>query len=250
MTMAPRKPALEQRLAEREHPATTAYGYQRWDHLLFLHWQHDAAAIQRTLPPGLTVDTHDGRAYLGVIPFFMRRIRPRFVPPLPWISYFLELNLRTYVHDDGGRPGIWFYSLDCNRAPAVWAARRGFHLPYEHATMSAKVDNDRINYSTRRRGDDHTGRYTYVPTGPAQPAAPDTLEFFLAERYRLFSRHPKGHLRTAKVHHPPYPLAPADLSAHDSRVIELAGFDAPGRPPDHVLYSPRVDVTVFEIVDA
>jgi uncharacterized protein YqjF (DUF2071 family) len=243
------RPTLEQRLAERERPDHAAFGFQRWDHLLFLHWAYDAAAIQRTLPPGLTVDTHEGRAYLGVVPFYMRRIRPPFLPPVPWLSYFLELNLRTYVHDAAGRPGIWFYSLDCNRALAVWVARWRFHLPYQHATLGARVDGDRVDYTIRRRGDDHTGRYTYRPTGEARPADPGTLEFFLAERYRLFARHREGRLLTAHVHHPPYPLAPAEVTAHDSRVVELAGFDAPGRPPDHALYARRVDVTVFRIHD-
>lgn len=243
-------PTLAQRLAERERPDTAAFGYQRWDQLLFLHWAYDAAVIQRTLPPGLTVDTYDGRAYLGVVPFFMRRIRPPFLPPVPWLSYFLELNLRTYVHDAAGRPGIWFYSLDCNRALAVWVARWRFHLPYQHAALSARVEGDRVDYRARRRGDAHTGRFTYRPTAPARPAEAGTLEFFLAERYRLFARRRDGRLRTASVHHPPYPLAPAEVTAYDSRVIELAGFDAPGRPPDHALHARRVDVTVFKITDA
>lgn len=244
-------PTLEQRLAERERPDAAAFGFQRWDHLLFVHWAWDAADIQRTLPPGLTVDTHDGRAYLGVIPFFMRRIRPPYVPPLPWISYFLEVNLRTYVYDQRGRPGIWFYSLDCNRAPAVWAARRGFHLPYQHATLRAhEGDGDRIDYTVQRRGDAQTGRFAYAPRGPARPADPGGLEFFLAERYRLFARHPQGRLRTASVHHVPYPLQAVDVTAHDTRLVELAGFVAPVRPPDHAVYARRVDVTVFKITDA
>ena len=247
--MSPPVPTLAQRLAERERPDGPAFGYQRWDHLLFLHWAWDAGALQRSLPPGLTVDTFEGRAWLGVVPFFMRRIRPPFLPPLPWLSYFLELNLRTYVTDAAGRPGIWFYSLDCNRALAVWVARWRFHLPYEHATMRARIDGDRIDYTSRRRGDAHTDRFSYAPRGPAAAAAPGTLEFFLAERYRLFARRRDGRLVTASVHHPPYPLAPADVTAHDSRVIELAGLGTPAGPPDHALYSRRVDVTVFKIGD-
>ncbi|HUQ03706.1 MAG TPA: DUF2071 domain-containing protein, partial [Kofleriaceae bacterium] len=203
---------------------------------------------------GLTVDTHDGRAYLGIVPFYMRRIRPPFLPPVPFISYFLELNLRTYVHDAAGRPGIWFYSLDCNRALAVWIARWRFHLPYEHAALHAREDaaTGTIDYTHHRRGDSaiSPGRYTYRPTAPPHPADPGTLEFFLAERYRLFARHRDGRLLTASVHHPPYPLSPVDVTAHDARVIELAGFDAPGRPPDHALYARRVDVTVFKIAPA
>jgi uncharacterized protein len=244
--VVPPSPTLEQRIAERDAPDLPAFGYQRWEHLLFLHWEWDAAAIQATLPPGLTVDTFDGRAWLGVVPFYMRRIRPRFLPPVPYISNFLELNLRTYVVDAQGRSGIWFYSLDCNRALAVWVARWRFRLAYEHASMQSHTDGERVHYASRRRGDDHTSRYEYAPTAPPTAATPGSLEFFLAERYRLYSFR-DGELLTGKVHHVPYPLQPVDVAAQDARVITLAKLGAPERKPDHTLYARRVDVTVFPI---
>ena len=89
--------------------------HQRWESLLFLHWRVSADRIQRTLPPGLTVDTFQGAAYLAIVPFFMLNVRPVGLPAVPWLSFFQELNVRTYVFDDAGTPGIWFYSLDCNR---------------------------------------------------------------------------------------------------------------------------------------
>ena len=96
--------------------------HHRWESLLFLHWRLPAARIQETLPAGLTVDTFDGDAYLAIVPFFMRDVRPVRVPALPWISQFLELNVRTYAYDEEGVPGVWFYSLDCNQPLAVAAA--------------------------------------------------------------------------------------------------------------------------------
>jgi hypothetical protein len=247
---APGAPTLAQRLAERDRPAARVFGYQRWEHLLFLHWAWSPEAIQQRLPPGLTVDTFDGRAWLGVVPFFMNRIRPAYLPAVPWLSSFLELNLRTYVFDARGRSGVWFFSLDCNRAPAVWIARWRFHLPYQHATMSARVDGDAVAYASRRRGDDHTGRFAYAPVGPPEPAAPGTLEFFLAERYRLFAQRRDGVISSGQVHHVPYPLSAARVDAFDARVIALAGFDAPDRPPDHALHARRVDVAVFPLTTA
>jgi len=109
--------------------------YQQWRDLLFLHWEYPAAAIQETLPEGLFVDTFGGTAYLGIVPFFMRNSRPRFLPAVPGLSNFMELNLRTYVYDRSGIPGVWFYSLDANQPLAVEIARRIFHLPYRHAKM-------------------------------------------------------------------------------------------------------------------
>nr|WP_256199118.1 DUF2071 domain-containing protein [Verrucomicrobium spinosum] len=127
--------------------------YQTWSHLLFLHWEWDAAAIQRTLPSGLHVDTFGGSAWVGLVPFFMRNIRPRYLPAVPWVSYFLELNVRTYVHDDEGRPGVWFYSLDCNQPLAVWTAQTFFHLPYQHARMTAEFGTGKeIHYRCHRVG--------------------------------------------------------------------------------------------------
>lgn len=98
--------------------------YQRWRDLLFLHWEYPVEQIQQTLPPGLRVDTYHGQAYLGIVPFFMCDIRPRFLPAVRGISHFLELNLRTYVYDEAGVPGVWFYSLDANQRLAVKVARR------------------------------------------------------------------------------------------------------------------------------
>ena len=110
--------------------------YQRWDRLLFLHWEYSPDAIQETLPPGLSVDTFEGRAFLGVVPFFMRNIRPRVLPAVPYLSNFLECNVRTYVHDENGVPGVWFFSLDTNRWLAYKIARIAFRLPYYWAAMN------------------------------------------------------------------------------------------------------------------
>lgn len=218
---------------------------QRWEQLLFLHWRWDPAAIQATLPTGLHVDTHEGEAWLGVVPFFMRRVRPRGLPCLPWISDFLELNLRTYVHDDQGRSGVWFYSLDCNQPVAVWAARTFFDLPYEHAEMSSEASRDGwVRYHSHRRHDTQASEFTYRVGAEPTAAEPGTLEFFLAERYLLFANSPKG-IRVGQVHHRPYPLAEAEVAAWDDRVISLNGFDRPQRPPDHVIGSAGVAVEIF-----
>ena len=124
-------PTLTQRLEYQKRPQNKAVVmYQKWRDLLFLHWEFDPQVIQETLPAGLHVDTYQGRAYLGLVPFYMKDIRPRFCPCIPGISNFLEMNLRTYVFDSTGRPGVWFYSLDANQWLAVRIARRFFHLPY------------------------------------------------------------------------------------------------------------------------
>ncbi|MFZ4599930.1 MAG: YqjF family protein, partial [Terrimicrobiaceae bacterium] len=148
---------------------------QRWEDLLFLHWDWDPVTVQNTLPPGLEVDAWNGRAYIGLVPFFMRGVRPAGLPALPWISNFLELNIRTYVRDRHGRAGVWFYSLDCNQPLAVWVARTLFHLPYFDARMRARRGGGSVDYECQRVGHRVSSAFRYEVTGPAAPASTGSL---------------------------------------------------------------------------
>jgi uncharacterized protein YqjF (DUF2071 family) len=224
-------PQLSQRLALRQRPDFAAVGSQRWNQLLFLHWQVEPSAVQATLPQGLHVDTFEGAAYVGIVPFFMERVRPAWFLSLPWISWFLEMNVRTYVHNDAGEPGVWFYSLDCNQPIAVIVARHFFHLPYEHARMTAKRVDGRIHYQCRRRAAvDSFSRYSWSPGSDAAPAAPGTLDFFLIERYLLFSINRAGQFFRARVHHEPYQLHSPILHEFSSEPARWVGFDLSGAP--------------------
>lgn len=243
-------PTVEQRLAARERPKGPAAMYQRWTDLLFLHWEFPVETVQRTLPEGLRVDTFGGKAYVGIVPFFMRDVRPRFLPAVNGLSNFMELNLRTYVYDSCGVPGVWFYSLDANQWLAVTLARRFFHLPYEHAKMDAARSVDGvIHYESVRKGasgDSNRCVYDYR-LGKALPcAAPGSLEFFLVERYSLYASS-SGRNWRGVVHHAPYEMRQADVVACDEHLLALDGFEPTGRPPDHAIASPGVDVTIFPL---
>lgn len=248
---APVAPTTEARLRLREPPATPHVMYQTWADLLFVHWRVDPARVARTLPEGLYVDTFAGDAYVGVVPFFMRHIRPRYLPSVPGISNFLELNVRTYVHDEHGTPGVWFYSLDCNQPLAVWTARKFFHLPYRHARMTARVAGRRIAYDSVEQSAGRRCALTYELGGVPHTAVPETLEFFLVERYLLFAAAPDGRLFTGRVHHDPYPVVEGAIvpqSAERAWVCELLDaydFGVDSRRPDHVRGSPGVVVKVF-----
>jgi uncharacterized protein YqjF (DUF2071 family) len=243
---------VRRQLREREYPAAPLVMRQHWLHLLFLHWRWDPVEVQRTLPPGLTVDTWGGDAWIGIVPFAMRGVRPRFCPSVPLISRLLELNLRTYVRDRTGRPGIWFYSLDANQPLAVWAARAFFALPYYHARMEMSVADGECRFVSRRAGSIQRLHYHYRP-GPVvsaqdshglREAVPGTLDFFLVERYRLFAfRH--GRLLTGRVYHRPYPVATVETSAWSDGLFALDGFSNPNRPPDHQSYARQVEVSIF-----
>jgi uncharacterized protein YqjF (DUF2071 family) len=245
-------PTMAQRLAERERPEGAPVMRQRWARLLFLHWAWDAGEIQRTLPPGLTVDLHEGRAWLGVVPFFMERVRPRGLPAVPGLSNFLELNVRTYVHDAQGRPGVWFYSLDANQWLAVVIARALFHLPYQHAAMGATVSAGAgaVEFRSQRAGTDRESRFDYGLPGDAMAgeAKAGTLEFFLVERYRLFAWDARGgQLFSGRVHHAPYRIAAAPDATWEDAAMGLAGFDAEGREPEHRCVARAVDVEIWPL---
>ncbi len=225
--------------------------YQTWTDLLFAHWRVESERVQRTLPKGLYVDAFDGAAYVGVVPFFMRNIRPRGLPAVPGISNFLELNLRTYVYDEAGVPGVWFYSLDCNQPLAVWTARTFFHLPYRHARMTAERSGDAVAYASTVRGTSLRCELTYALQPTTAEARSESLEYFLVERYLLYSAAADGRLFTGQVHHRPYPIAAATIvgtgAARPWACNLLAEHDFgldPARP-DHVCGSPGVDVEVF-----
>lgn len=244
-------PTDAQREAIRQRPAGRAAMYQTWSDLLFLNWRVDAAALQETLPDGLFIDTFDGSGWLGIVPFQMRHIRPAGLPAVPWISYFLELNVRTYVHDRHGNPGVWFYSLDTNRWIAYKIARTVFKLPYFPAVMGARRDHEGfMDYHCRRTGTGdatEAARYRYrAGEGAAQEATPGTLEFFLLERYALFSHDPVSkRIYSGQVNHTPYQFRPAEVPQWDTAPAIWNGLPDLSGPPAHVCMADPVDVSVF-----
>ena len=244
-----RRPTLEDRLTATQRPNASPVMYQRWSELLFLHWEVSVAEIAATLPEGLYPDLYEGRAWLGLVPFYMQNIRPRFLPTVPGISNFLEMNVRTYVHDEQGRPGVWFYSLDADQSLAVSVAKRFFHLPYHRADMTAENRDGKIHYScTRRSIPDETTGFIYSAGEPLPSPGPGSLEYFLVERYYLFAHHEREMKNSiGQVHHTPYPLVDANVEKWSSEAVGQAGFEIGERDPDHSVMSHGVDVSVFAI---
>jgi uncharacterized protein YqjF (DUF2071 family) len=240
-------PDAGQRLAERARPHYAAVMRQRWEHLAFLHWRFDPELIQRSLPRGLTVDPWDGAAWVGLVPIFMRGVRPRFVPPIPYVSDFLELNLRTYVYDASGRPGVYFYSLACDQPLVVETARGLLGLNYTHAAMSGEVDrNGRVTLACRPPGGKVSDLFVYrASEAPPHEAAPDTLEFFLIERYRLFAAGHRDRLTSIRVYHAPYRIRDVNVLSWGKQSFAAAGLPIPAHDADHVCAADTVDLEVF-----
>lgn len=207
---------------------------QTWHELLFAHWRVETDTLRRLVPSAFDIDTFEGRGWLGIVPFRMTNVAPRFVPALPWISAFPELNVRTYVRV-GERRGVYFFSLDATNPVAVGVARTLVHLPYFTASMECQEREDGwIQYRSERTstaGPPATLHARYRPTGPAMPPPPGTLEHFLTERYCLFTVDKAGHPYTLDIHHPPWPLQPAEAVIERNTMARAAGITLPVVPP-------------------
>ena len=238
-----------ERLAVRERPGGQPVMHQNWGKLLFMHWRVDEKHLRPLIPDSLTIDTYDGSAWVAVTPFTMWDIRafPPYVPPVPGLNSMHELNVRTYVHLDKV-PGVWFFSLDANSSVAVMAARAFFHLPYFTAEMSLEQEAATIIYSSARTDTD-AAPAEFDATwkiGETLPYAhPGSLEFFLTERYCLYSAH-KQKLYRARIHHEPWPLQQATLTALDSTMLETHGLPTPRDAP-LLHYAEEVSVDIWPL---
>ncbi len=215
-----------------------------WDELTFVHWPFEPAAVQRLLPEGLTVETFDGTAWVGLVPFFLRVGFPG-VSSLPWASRFAETNVRTYVRSRDRTSGIWFFSLDAARLGAVLVARSTYRLPYFWSKMAIERSGSTISYRCRRRwpGSRDTASDVVVEIGERFEAEELTeLDHFLTARWALFSA-PRSGLRHALAFHDPWPLHRCSTVRLHDELVMAAGLPEPqGEPLVH--YSPSVEVRI------
>jgi uncharacterized protein YqjF (DUF2071 family) len=199
---------------------------QKWQDLLFAHWAVAPAVMRRLVPAKLELDTFQGQAWIGIVPFTMSGVRLRGTPTLPWLSTFPELNVRTYV-TAGGKPGVWFFSLDAANVVAVEVARRWFQLPYFHARMNSRATSQGIKYFSQRddrRGGSGALHATYKAAGQYFAAVPGTLEYFLTERYCLYAQRRGGELLRGEIHHAPWKLHDARASFAVNTMTENLGI--------------------------
>lgn len=207
-----------------------------WRDLLFAHWSMSPDALRRSLPAGLPLDTWEGRAFLGVVPFCVRGARPRLLPPLPGLSSFLELNVRTYVTIDG-KPGVYFFSLDASSPIAVRMARHLMHLQYRDARMHARDDGGWIEYQSARtdrkaRGDARL-QARYRPIGGVQLAPAGSLTAWLTERYCMYMVDKEDRVYRGEIHHAPWPLQPAEAAFSVNTMAAPLGHVLCGPPLLH-----------------
>jgi uncharacterized protein YqjF (DUF2071 family) len=220
---------------------------QIWTTLVFAHWRVPLETLRRVVPSQLTLDAFEDSGWIGVTPFIVRGLRLRGATPVPPISTFPEINVRTYVSVDG-KPGIYFFSLDADSRSAVAAARRSYRLPYFRSAISVDHRGDAVHYRSDRvsaDGPPASFEATYRPTGPPGTAAPGSLAHWLTERYCLYTLDERLRIHRADIHHPPWPLQPAEATIERNTMTSPLGIALEGDPILH--YSARQDVALWSI---
>jgi len=231
------------RILPRQRPAEKIKGRQSWRNLAFLHWEVPVEELELLLPEGLQPDLFQGKAYVGLVPFEMKNIRPAWCPKALGFN-FLETNVRTYVLHRN-EPGVFFFSLDASSLTAVKIARWMWHLPYFHSGMT--FSNERTAYEYGLKRPDNIQSKIKIEAGqPLSPSQPDSLEYFLLERYLLFTQL-RGRILRGQVHHVPYPACQASLVDLEDQLLEVNGFTALNSSPDLVHFSTGVDVEIYSL---
>ncbi|SNS21639.1 hypothetical protein SAMN05421770_10123 [Granulicella rosea] len=226
---------------------------QRWNDLLFAHWPIAPEAMRPLIPAGLALDTFEGQAWVGVVPFWMDRVRNRLAGEatigVPTMGSFNELNLRTYVRSPrSGKAGVYFFSLDASSALAVLGARTLFRLPYFLAAMRrSQGAGGGIDYASRRLPTRRLAEFeaSYRPTGALPASVPGTLQHFLTERYCLFTTF-AGRTLVGDIHHAMWPLESAEAEIRVNTLPAAHGIALPDRPPI-LHFSRALEVTIWPL---
>jgi uncharacterized protein len=234
------------RLRARERPDGIPIMRQSWDKVLFLHWQISQDAIRHLMPESLAIDTFDGKAYLTVTPLTIWDMAIKGLPTVPYLGWMHELNVRTYVHRDGV-PGIWFFSLDANNLPAVVGARTMFSLPYFNAEIELSTAVDQVSFRSRRTDGGAEFEASWSMGDDVDVAQPESLDFFLVERYCLYAADGDT-LYRCRINHQPWPLRPiSNVRVSKIEVIPADGIPAPTEQYELVHGGGPVNVDVWPL---
>jgi uncharacterized protein YqjF (DUF2071 family) len=217
---------------------------QNWHDLLFAHWPLAPEKVRSLVPQELELDLRDGTAYVAVAPFWMSGIRGRLAPPLPFLYKFCELNVRTYVRYKGV-PGVYFFSLDAGSLPAVWGARAAYKLPYFHAAMLIRSSGESFEYTSSRLQMPRPANFhaRYWPVSTARVRDKGSIEYFLTERYCLYTVD-HSHVLRAYIHHAPWQLQDAEAEFEVNTMAQAAGIELPDAKP-LLHFSKNIEVLVW-----
>jgi uncharacterized protein len=210
---------------------------QHWRDVIFVHWPADPEVVAPLLPAGTSPDIIGDVTYVGLVALRMCRVAPAGLPPLPYLSWFPEVNVRLYSVGADGRRGVTFLSLDAARLVPVLVGRGAVGLPYQWSRLRVNREGDTVRYQGRRLWPQHRGARLRLAVRVGEPVtSPTGLETFWTARWGAHTRR-YGYL---PAEHPRWPLYRATLLELAQDLIPAAGLPAVAGPPCSVLYSPGV----------
>ncbi|MBA4147719.1 MAG: DUF2071 domain-containing protein [Verrucomicrobia bacterium] len=219
------------RLAPRGRPPGSPVMEQTWSDLLFLHWPISTKFLRPLIPAPLEIDLFENHSWIGITPFTISNLRVEGLPQIPGLSSLYEINVRTYVHYRG-MPGVWFFSLDASKLVPALAARLLYSLPYHKASIEFDASlNGTFRVASKRLDTLDAGLEVIWKEG-INLRSPDvnSLAFFLAERYCLYSAD-QDHLYRARIYHAPWQLRDAESIGFRSTLFSAMGLPDPTTPP-------------------
>lgn len=215
-------------------PVPHPFLFQSWDVISFIHWGFDPAVVRPLLPKALELDLYDGQAWVGLLPFHAVKLRPPFLPPVPWVSFYPEVNLRTYVRGPEGGSGVWFFSLDLARFLAAIGARVLTRLPHMWTRMQMRREGNRVHYEGARAWPGNVCPAVCkcgIEIGADMPYPNvSDLIVFLSARFRMYTEW-YGGLRYGQVEHPAWPMKHARLLYLEETLLKAAGLPNPTTDP-------------------
>jgi uncharacterized protein len=229
-------------------PRGTPIMRMRWLHLLFIHWRIEPTALRPLVPDAFEIDTFDGSAWIGLVPFTMKDVSPIILPrfAIRSVTDFHECNVRTYVRRGNDR-GVFFFSLDAASRIGVWGARTFFHLPYFNARIDLHRDGNEIDYAVDRVDEPRATMRCRWRVGNVRDATqPGDLAHFLTERYQLMTVDRCGWPRRCRIWHEPWPLRDATLMGLEDKLVAAAGMPIPDEEPI-VYHADALDVRAWRL---
>jgi uncharacterized protein YqjF (DUF2071 family) len=206
---------------------------QTWNDVLFIHWPVSKDVLRERIPKGLELDTYEGQAWVGITPFWLNGVRMRGLPPLPGVSQFPEVDVRTYVVAED-KPGVLYFTMDTSNPLIVAGARSVYFLPYFNAEITLEHEIDKVCFTSERQGNDTPDaqlsiRYWGEPD--VNPPPKGTLDYWLTERYCLYTLDSENYLCRGNIHHLPWQLQPAKAEIRKNTLASAIHLPLPEIPP-------------------
>jgi uncharacterized protein len=189
---------------------------QKWENLLFVHWEVSPDLLKGHLPPGLELDLWKGTAWISIVSFKVSKTRLRYLPKIPYVPSMLQVNVRTYVTKNGEK-GVYFFTVDTNKLSAVIGAKL-FTLPYFKATMNMKKRLGTFTMFSSRNKSNANWKVRYKKQENPFCPNPAKIDYWLLERYVAWS-YKYGNLYRGDISHSSWEIHLSEIKIKENSLL-------------------------------